>query len=40
LPEYLLFEDETGCSTNQLNDGKVGVEVFIVPKPPAALQHQ
>jgi hypothetical protein len=32
LPEYLLFVDETGCNTNQLNDGKVGGEVFIMPK--------
>ncbi len=31
-PEYLLFVDETGCNTNQLNDGKVGGEVFIMPK--------
>ena len=31
-PDYLLFEDETGCNTNQLNDGKVGGEVFIMPK--------
>jgi hypothetical protein len=32
LPEYLLFIDETGCNTNQLNDGKVRGEIFIVPK--------
>jgi hypothetical protein len=32
LPYYLLFVDETGCNTNQLNDGKVGDEVFIMPK--------
>ncbi len=31
-PEYLLFVDETGCYTNQLNDGKVGGELFIMPK--------
>ncbi len=31
-PEYLLFVDETGCNTNQLNDGKVGGEQFIMPK--------
>jgi hypothetical protein len=31
-PDYLLFVDETGCNTNQLNDGKVGGEVFIMPK--------
>jgi len=39
-PEYLLFVDETGCNTNQLNDGHVGVETFIVPKddPEAAPQ--
>jgi hypothetical protein len=32
LPEYLLFVDETGCNTNQLNDGKVGGEVYFIPK--------
>ncbi len=31
-PEILLFVDETGCNTNQLNDGKVGGERFIMPK--------
>ena len=31
-PEYLLFVDETGCNTNQLNDGKVGGELYLVPK--------
>ncbi len=31
-PEYLLFVNETGCNTNQLNDGKVGGELFIMPK--------
>jgi hypothetical protein len=31
-PEYVLFVDETGCNTNQLNDGRVGGELFIVPK--------
>ncbi len=31
-PEYLIFVDETGCNTNQLNDGKVGGELFIMPK--------
>lgn len=31
-PEYLLLIDETGCYANQLNDGKVGGEVFIMPK--------
>ena len=31
-PEFLLFVDETGCNTNQLNDGKVGGELFIMPK--------
>jgi hypothetical protein len=31
-PEFLLFVDETGCNTNQLNDGRVGGELFIVPK--------
>jgi hypothetical protein len=24
--------DETGCNTNQLNDGKVGGELFVLPK--------
>jgi hypothetical protein len=31
LPEYLIFLDETGCNTNQMNDRKVGGEVFILP---------
>jgi hypothetical protein len=31
-PDYLLFVDETGCNTSQLNDGKVGGEVFTMPK--------
>jgi len=31
-PEYLLFVDETGCNTNQLNDGRVGGELFVMPK--------
>jgi hypothetical protein len=31
-PEYVLFMDETGCNTNQLNDWKVGIERFILPK--------
>jgi hypothetical protein len=31
-PEFLLFVDETGCNTNQLNDGRVGGELFVVPK--------
>ncbi len=31
-PEYLLFIDETGCNTNPLNDGRVGGELFVVPK--------
>ena len=31
-PEYVLFVDETGFNTNQLNDGRVGGELFIVPK--------
>jgi hypothetical protein len=30
-PEFLLFVDETGCNTNQLNDGRVGGELFVVP---------
>jgi hypothetical protein len=29
---YFLFVDQTGCNTNQLNDGKVGGELFIMPK--------
>jgi hypothetical protein len=28
----LVFADETGCNTNQVNDGQVGEETFIVPK--------
>jgi len=32
LPEYLIFLDETGCNTNQVNDRKVKGEVFILPK--------
>jgi hypothetical protein len=32
-PGFLLFVDETGCNTNQLNDGKVGGGgEFIMPK--------
>jgi hypothetical protein len=31
-PEFLLFVDETGCNTNQLNDGKVGGELYLMPK--------
>jgi len=31
-PEYVVFVDETGCNTNQLNDGRVGNEKFILPK--------
>ncbi len=31
-PEYVQFVDETGCNTNQLNDGRVGNERFISPK--------
>jgi hypothetical protein len=31
-PEYVLFVDEMGCNTNQLNDGRVGGEMFILPK--------
>ena len=31
-PIYLIFVDETGCNTNQLNDGKVGGELYIMPK--------
>ncbi len=28
----VLFVDETGCDTNQLNDSRVGGELFILPK--------
>ncbi len=31
-PKFLLFVDETGCNTNQLNDGQVGGELFMQPK--------
>jgi hypothetical protein len=31
-PEFLLFVDKTGCNTNQLNDGRVGGELFVLPK--------
>ncbi len=31
-PELLLFVNDTGCNTNQLNDGRVEGELFIVPK--------
>jgi hypothetical protein len=31
-PEFILFVDKTGCNTNQLNDGKVGNELFILLK--------
>jgi hypothetical protein len=31
-PKFLLFVDETGCNTNQLNDGRVGGELFVLPK--------
>jgi hypothetical protein len=31
-PEYLLFVDDTGCNTNQLNDWHVRGETFILPK--------
>ena len=31
-PEYVLFVDETGCNTNQLNDGRVRNKKFILPK--------
>jgi hypothetical protein len=27
-----LFVDEIGCNTNQLNDGRVGGELFVLPK--------
>jgi hypothetical protein len=30
--EFLLFVDETGCNINHLNDGKVGGELYIMPK--------
>ena len=31
-PKYVLFVDEMDCNTNQLNDGRVGGELFILPK--------
>jgi hypothetical protein len=31
-PEYVPFVDEMGCNTNQLNNGRVGGEMFILPK--------
>jgi hypothetical protein len=31
-PEYIVFVDDSGCNTNQLNDGRVGNEKFILPK--------
>ncbi len=31
-PKYVLFVDEIGCNTNQLNDGRVGGELLILPK--------
>jgi hypothetical protein len=30
--DCILFVDETGCSTNQLNNGRVGGELCILPK--------
>ena len=32
VPDHVLFVDETGSNTNQLNDGRVGGERFILPK--------
>jgi hypothetical protein len=31
-PEQIIFLDETGSNTCQLNDGHVGGELFILPK--------
>jgi hypothetical protein len=31
-PKYMLFVDETVCNINQLNDGRVGGKMFILPK--------
>jgi hypothetical protein len=31
-PERCLFVDETGCNTNQTEDGYVGGELFVFPK--------
>ena len=31
-PEFVLFVDETGSSTNQLKGGMLGGEQFILPK--------
>jgi hypothetical protein len=30
-PVYLLFVDETGCNTNQKDDGHVGGKLFVLP---------
>jgi hypothetical protein len=30
-PEYLLFVNETGCNTNQKDNGHVSVELFVLP---------
>jgi hypothetical protein len=30
-PKFLLFVDETGCNTNQSNDGQVGGELLVLP---------
>ncbi len=32
VPDHVLFVDETGSNTNQLNDGRVGGERLIFPK--------
>jgi hypothetical protein len=39
-PKFLLFVDETGCNTNQLNDGKVGGELYLMQKIVAMQLHQ
>jgi hypothetical protein len=30
-PEFVLFVNETGCNTNQKDDGHVGSELFVLP---------
>ena len=31
-PNYVVFVDETGSNTNQIKDGRVGGERYILPK--------
>ena len=30
-PEYILFVDETGCNTNQKDDGYAAGQMFVLP---------